>query len=244
LRQSWRDEHAAALFPARFAGTWLANDRLAKDLAPQPVRQQALFGTEPLVDVMALCGYARIFTSIHGHGIWEQVRSYWDTLLGTAKDAHGIIRRLILSLGLRENPFMLTTAAVHRTQLRIRAEQAMAAVGIGRTASFRSIADDYEANEDGGSTAGHPDPAVAALAAWGFARAEAEDLFVVEYLRYRPEAVGIPMPRGVKMLAGRLDGLSGHARSGAQSPESPEPDTAGIPETGGAWGTGEQGDLR
>lgn len=206
------------------------------------MRQQALFGTEPLVDVMALCGYARIFASIHGHGIWEQIRSYWDTLLGAAKDPHGIVRRLILSLELRENLFALTTGAVHRTQLRTRAEQAMAAAVTG-VASFRLIADDDEADEDGGSPAGHRDPAVAAFSSGPFAHAEAEDLFVVEYLRYRPEAVGIQMPRGVTMLAERLDELSGQAGGATETPEGPGP-AADMPGDDDAPGTDEQGATR
>src|SRR5205807_1805590 len=58
---------------------------------------------------------------------------------------------------------MPTTGDVLRTQLRMQADQAMAAAGIGGATSFGLVADDYDADEDGGSPAGHPDPAVAAF---------------------------------------------------------------------------------
>jgi hypothetical protein len=219
------DEHATALFPALFSGAWLANIRLIEDLALRPTDQRALFGTEPLVDVMALSGYARLFTSIHGHGIWEQVRSSWDRLLSTAKDPHAVVRQLILSLGLRENLFMLTTGGVLRTQLRMRADQAMAAAGLTSMASPWPDDIDYdEPGEDDSDLAGQTDPVVAAFASGGIVHPDAEVVFAAVYLRHRPEAAGVELPREVERLAERIDDLSPQ-----KEPDNPGPETSGPP---------------
>jgi hypothetical protein len=61
----------------------LARVRLIDDLAAERQREQVIFGTEPLVDMMELSGYALLMSEVNGEGIWPDVREMWDRILST-----------------------------------------------------------------------------------------------------------------------------------------------------------------
>ena len=76
-----RDKIARQLFPITIAIADRARQRLVHDLAGERIRQQAIFGTEPLVDMMELSGYALLMSLVSGAGIWPTVRAVWDSIL-------------------------------------------------------------------------------------------------------------------------------------------------------------------
>jgi hypothetical protein len=141
---------------------------------------------------------------------------------------------------------MLTTGGVLRTQLRMRADKAMAAAGLtGMTSSWPADIDYDEPEEDDRDLAGRADPVVAAFASGGFVHPDAEVVFAAVYLRHRLEAAGVELPRGVERLAERIDDLSPQESPGNPLPGTSGPPSAAESEDGEeAAGPDEQGDMQ
>lgn len=225
------DAHALTMYQAVLFGALRANDRLIQDLADVPLRQQVVFGTEPLVDVMALSGYARVFESVYGHGIWGGVRGMWDELLSRSASPTLIIQRCLTSVAMREQLFALTNGGLRRTQLRMRANQAMRSAGLAGRTRYRSP---FDGPDEGPA---HMDPVVAEFAPSEYDRQDAEDLFIVEYLRHRPEASGMELPRGSVELIDALYGERARkrgatGRSSTRKQRSPAADDTDLGVTG------------
>src|SRR5215469_14483061 len=103
------------LFPTVIALAELARARLIDDLAAERQREQVIFGTEPLVDMMELSGYALLMSEVNGEGIWPNVREIWDRILST-DTAPALARQLTAVLSAHENLFALTSGGIGRTE--------------------------------------------------------------------------------------------------------------------------------
>ena len=200
-----RDEIARQLFPITIAIADRARQRLIADLSGERIRQQAIFGTEPLVDMMELSGYALLMSLVSGAGIWPTVRAVWDSILdaGTAPE---LARQLTAVLTLQENVFAITSGGVGRTSRQQELTRIFTAQGIVGREHFWGEP----------HTEPHHDPIVATFAPDGLMgiHHDLADLFIVEYLALRPDLADLQLSRGAEMLRESIE----HRRRRARPP--------------------------
>lgn len=176
-----------------------ARVRLSGDLASERARNQAIFGSEPIIDMMELSGLALLMSEVSPPGIWPEVKAFWDE---TLSDSTGPARagQMSAALGVHESLFALTSG------------------GIGRTGRLQALA---------GALIKHgviwptPNPVIAVFDphGMGIPMADLADLFMAEYLKKRPDMDDLPMPRRAENLRESID-----RRQQQPPPKSPDAD--------------------
>jgi hypothetical protein len=187
---------ARQLFPVVIATADRARARLSSDLAAESVRDQVFFGSEPLLDMMELSGYALLMSELDPPGIWPDVSALWDGIFSQGT-APALAAQMSAVLSAHENLFAITPGGVSRTERKQALAQIMREHGITSAAGMW----------------GEPMPpepqsqVVGAFAPWDlwFIQPELADLFIVMYLKQRPDMADLKVPRGAEMLAESLD---------------------------------------
>ena len=193
---SSRTDLARQLFPIAIAMADRARVRLSSDLAAQHVREQVIFGSEPLLDMMELSGYALLMSELDPPGIWPEVRALWDRIFSD-DTAPALARHLSAVLSAHENLFAITPGGVGRTERKQALGRRMSEHGITSKAAML-----------GEPAAPEPQsPIVGVFAPWdlGVIQPELADLFIVEYLSQRPDMADLKIPRGAERLQESLD---------------------------------------
>jgi len=191
-----RTDLARQLFPITIAMADRAKARLSTDLAAQTTRDQAIFGSEPLLDMMELSGYALLMSELDTPGIWPEVRALWDSIF-SGDTAPALASAMSAVLSVHENLFALTTGSITRTERK----QALAEL-----MSEHGIADSDDTW--GEPPAPAPESAIVGVFAPsipGFIQPELADLFIVEYLKQRPDMIALDIPDGAKRLQESLN---------------------------------------
>ena len=186
-----RTDLARQLFPITIAIADRARARLFTDLAAQSTRDQVIFGTEPLLDVMELSGYALLMSELDAPGIWTEVRALWDSIFA-GDTAPALAGQMSAVLSAHENLFALTTGGILRTERKMALAEVMRKHGIADPSGMPG-----EHSADRAESA-----IVAAFAPWdpGFIAPELSDLFIAEYLKQRPDMATLDIPRGAERL--------------------------------------------
>jgi hypothetical protein len=185
---------ARDLFRAVLASAELARARLAADLASHAPRQQFIFGTEPLIDLMEISGYALFMQELVGDGIWPEVRAIWDSILA-GNQAPELARQLTGVLAAREQIFALTQGGLERTQRRMTLDRLLGERGVVGPSRY------WSPFEQARVTPSSQSPIVTVFAPDGLGHhGDLEDLFVAEYLLPRPEAQGATVAHGVQRI--------------------------------------------
>ena len=191
-----RNDLARQLFPIAIAMADRARTRLSSDLAAERVREQVIFGSEPLLDMMELSGLALLMSEIDAPGIWPDVRVLWDGIFSDGT-APALAAHLSAVLSAHENLFAITPDSVGRTERKMALARLMTERGIVSRAGMW-----------GEPPAPEPEsPIVGVFAPWdhGVIQPDLADLFVVRYLKQRPDMADLKLPRGAEMLQESLD---------------------------------------
>jgi hypothetical protein len=190
-----RNDLARRLFPVAITTADRARGRLVDDLAGERWRERAIFGTEPLVDMMELSGYALLMSELDPTGLWPDVRALWDRIFA-AETAPALAQQLASVLALHENLFAVTSGGVGRTNRQMELGRVFAERGIGTNNHY------WEADV----RTEHESPIVATFARRDLIGISGDlaDLFVVEYLVQRPEFAGLAISRGAERLQDSL----------------------------------------
>ena len=188
---------ARQLFPITIAMADRARARLSSDLAAEHVREQVIFGSEPLLDMMELSGYALLMSELDAPGIWPDVRAVWDSIF-SGDTAPALARHMSAVLSAHENLFAITTGGVgaHRAEAgpsraHARTRHRRHHRHVGRATRARA----RERDRRGLRPANIP----------GFIQPELADLFIVEYLKQRPDMADLKIPRGAERLQDSLE---------------------------------------
>jgi hypothetical protein len=188
---------ARQLFPTFIAMADRARIRLVYDLADHRVRDQAIFGTEPLVDMMELSGLALLMNEVDpATGIWPDVRALWDQIL-SSPTGPALAEQLAAVLSVHANHFAITSGGIGRTDRQMALARLLAERGFG-----------HRDRMWGEPAAPEPEnPIVAVFAPWdlGGIHEDLADLFIVEYLARRPDMQDLQIPRRAEMLRQSLD---------------------------------------
>lgn len=190
---SGQDDLSRILVPVTIGLADRARARLFEDLSEQRIHQQVIFGTEPMVDMMELSGYALLMAKIDGSAIGDLVRDTWNKLLDSSPNPN-FVSSLFAVLTAQGGNFAITSGGVSRTQRSMELTQLLRSRGIVRRTTPSWMDEDDEPT--------HTDPIVAVFAADDMmgVHYDLADLFVVDYLEHRPEAAGLTLPRGAEML--------------------------------------------
>jgi hypothetical protein len=188
---------ARQLFPSFVTMADRARVRLVHDLTGHRVRDQAIFGTEPLVDMMELSGLALLMSEVDpATGIWPDVHALWDQILSSATGP-ALAAQLTAVLSVHANLFAITSGGIGRTDRQMALARLLTERGLGRRDRIW-----------GEPAAPEPEsPIVAVFAPWdlGDIHENLADLFIVEYLARRPNLLDLQIPRRAEMLRESLD---------------------------------------
>jgi hypothetical protein len=188
---------ARQLFPSFISMAGRARDRLTRDLAGHRVRDQAIFGTEPLVDMMELSGLALLMSEVDpATGVWTEIRAFWDQIL-SGPAGPTLAAQFAAVLSVHANLFAITSGGIGRTDRQMALARLLAERGL-------------TSHDQMWGEPAPPEPEsaiVAVFAPWdlGGIHEDLADLFVVEYLAQRPDMHDLQIPRRAEMLRESLD---------------------------------------
>jgi hypothetical protein len=212
-----RDQQVAKMFPALFAASLAAFERLRKELKDYPAKTSAIFSTEPIENLMELSGYAIIYSEIGPKDTWASVRAVWDSYPGAMNDPQGFAKWLATVMKFRGNQFGIGPGDLQRSSWKQHFEQDMRHRG---WLADRWSRGPWERNKK----EGHPSPVVRALLRGGDVFADISDVFLVLYLLKK-----VPAEEGLitAKTASFADALERESRRG---PEADDYDADGVVE--------------
>jgi hypothetical protein len=187
-------EIGLALFDAIFDEADVMRVRLAGDLVDRDPTTKIVFALEPIVGLIELSGYARLMEELDGTGIWQSVRSRWDSLLGY-EEGPRIAQWFLEAQDAVDSVWSLTPGGLARSTRQQQLSDLLRDRGMGQSDSFGVPSSSEQADRS-------PLLAVFAPSRYGLSE-KLGDLFVVEYLAERlPE--GIELPQGARALVERI----------------------------------------
>jgi len=206
---------ARYLFSPLFKVAREAAVRLGTDLAHETPRNQLIYGTEPLVDLMEISGYALFMQELEHAGIWPEVTALWDALLTDGR-ARPVALSLIDILDQRSRVFALAQGAMERMRRHIELNELLKKRGVQGRRHFYSPTPEPEVPPD-------QSPVVTVFVpdAFGMPLGDLEDLFVVEYLARHPDVGEIELPNKAERLLDSIERERGR-QSGAHDTSDDE----------------------
>jgi hypothetical protein len=213
-----RSDYASELLPLVLEAAWRARTRLIGDLSDQRQHEQVTFGTEPIMDMMELSGYALLMARVEPPGVRSVVEATWPLFFENTLIAD-LMGLLLLVLDFQESQFTLRTGSIGRTQRQMEMARILRSRGIVRNVGMWGHPEEPA----------HSDPVVAAYAPddmMGLTHSLA-DLFVIDYLMSRPEiGDNRQLPRQVELLQEAITWEQEHHPTsddtGEQQNEAPE----------------------
>ena len=176
------EELFALVFPMFFDAAFRAKDRLGLELGGRPNTTVIAFVTEPLADLLEISGYALLFSELDATNLWDNCRRKWDDHL--SDEAHAsVVTLLALALDARQGIFAIKPRDVERGGRRQHFDSVLRSRGIVDDRWGGSFFGDQK--PDGPA---HASPIIRVFAPHDLIGLEdPEDVFVVEYLKQRPE---------------------------------------------------------
>ncbi len=186
---SGNEELFQALFPAFFNLVLRANAKLRQKFISD--RRNIRLSVDPLVDLMAISGFAAVFSELDNKSFWKLVEQTWNRYLGLYQDSDGRRQLIELLCAAVEPDWRITPRSVMRTRWQQMFGRILVTRGIFREETFW----------DGGrSTVNHPSLLVRVFCRSRYLSTEAHDVFLAVYLFKRPESAGVEKPHDVAYL--------------------------------------------
>ena len=214
-------------FKALFDATFLAYDRARQHLQARGVDDTDAFliGTEPLMTLLNLSGYALIYSELDSSGCWTTATSIWNNFLASRADRREVVAALYAIANGRASWFGIITAGIDRTKWQ---------QDLARTLRERGIPDEeplpshLQGQTDGDDAPAHPSAVIRALTRGGYTLGpynDGCDVFFAAYLCERPEAEGMALPPRAKDFRAALmkERSGGRRRSRRIRSSSPRP---------------------
>ncbi|HEV2314773.1 MAG TPA: hypothetical protein VGR94_05670 [Candidatus Acidoferrales bacterium] len=186
------------LFPPFFVVATAVQDRLRVQLKDYEPKTAVIYVTEPIEDLMAISGYALVYSELDSKTFWNLVKSSWDTYFTASRDSAAIVKSLLATITYRRSLFSILPRDLRRTawtqDLMYRLRQRGLADDLLGAGMFRNREE----------TPNHPSAIIRLLAQNSFMFEKAADIFIACYLIERPEAAGLDVPTSVKDFVRRL----------------------------------------
>lgn len=174
-------------FPLLFWGSIAAHDKLRKKLKDwSPETAMAISG-EPLFDIMALSGYAKIYSELYELSeMWAVCRKVWDAYFESVDDAERVLTFLVELCKYRSTLYAISPRDVLRTNWKIHFTNKL---------SELNLVEDWPSHGSSlaePSTQEHKSPLIRILCRGGLEPLySATELFILIYLLKRPEAQNV-----------------------------------------------------
>lgn len=175
-----RPDRFARLFPAYFFGILGIAERVREEVVSWLPDQGAPWIAAPVIDLLSMCGYAMIYSELHGdRSLWTPCLDVWTRYL--SDESRQRLAFLDAAVATERNTFALHPRGVLRTSWRMRLERDL------RALPRRSTTHIFEDGE-----IDHPSALVRLLmpTSWHLAY-DALDVFVAVYLQAQTDAEGL-----------------------------------------------------
>jgi hypothetical protein len=182
------EKRFSAMFPSIFGTTLLAFEKLLQKLASSP--QKMRVSAAPLLDLLALSGYAAVFSALDNKTFRSVVADQWDTYFTKIGDPNSS-KHIITLLAAITEPDGRTAP---NDTLRMRWKRAVETVFRNRNI-VRNRREDYFSTPP---VAKHSSPLIRVFAHGLPIFIEPEHVSISVYLLNRPEAAGVERPRMVE----------------------------------------------
>jgi hypothetical protein len=187
-----RLEKFQKLYPAFFAASLSANQRLTRQLAAYDQNTQIIFSTDPLEDLLEISGYALLKREVGEGDCWMVAKDLWDRYLETRPNRTQFFTFLFAVLSYRDAAFGIKPRDINRTSWQMAFQNYLLEHGHIRS-RFGPIADfDLELMDD--EDVEIP-TSLLRVVSRGLIGKSAAQAFVVDYLLAWPEAADLELPR-------------------------------------------------
>jgi len=195
-----------AIFPPYLVGTCTRFDRLRppKVLEQWRATQEFKVAASPLMDLMDICGYAKVFSEVHKNpGIWDLIVEKLDEFMSQPPDGSRI-NLFAMAVLVSEMDFEIPHRAVLRTSWRMAVTRNLSQLPQQRLTGRRG--------EFGGTCADHPSELIRELSSghYGISH-DGIDVFISYYVREVPDGAAVnfggkrrDMRRGQKRTNGEV----------------------------------------
>ena len=192
------------VYPILIPSALRAHDRVKTELAESSAENVLYFSTDVMLDVMDISGYAYLWKfSLGKERFWGDVTDVWDDLLSRYREPAYLITLIARGEDYHKQRFATSPRSEIRWQWRGRMRQLFEDKGFApRNIVSRKLPNVIAI-----------DP-VASTYLQHWKSRKARDLMLSEYLLKRPEAGGIPLPRGVENLREGAKMVSDNRASG------------------------------
>jgi len=187
--ESGKDELFKMVFVAFFGLALQATDKLRKQFLGDIQNIHLAF--EPMADLMALSGYAALFSELDDKQYWVQVQQYWNNYFKIHPDADSR-QQFIKILCVAVEPNMRIAA---RSVLRTRWQQMF-----GRVLCTRGVVSERTFYDDQHRIGNHHSILIRQFSRSQYLLTDAHDVFLTLYIFKRPDAAGIDKPNNVEYL--------------------------------------------
>jgi len=182
-------------FPSLFASSILANQKLREQLKDRDFRMMLAWSSGPIEDIVALSGYAKLFSELDGKAFYDIVTKTWDAYLAGFEDSTGPLKAITAILEYRTGDFFMPARDLERTTWQQNFERLLRDRGIleDRYGPFRRIERPV-----------HPSPLIQEVARAGMMMEHAADFFLVDYVMPRLKSADVTYPYTTRNLARSL----------------------------------------
>ncbi len=170
-----------------FFGAIMAFENLRNDLKDRDVEVLISIASEPLIDILSLSGYAKVYSELYGiKDIWDLCVKIWDGYLKNDQDRNKLIKKFVGLQEYRKSKFRIFPRDYLRTNWETTLRHKLIEMNIidDMFGSSRGSWDNHVIKHDSAF--------IRALYRGRYERhISAADIFIIVYLLKQPEASGI-----------------------------------------------------
>jgi hypothetical protein len=187
------------LFLPFFQVSIAVQDRLRVELRDRDVETALVYVTEPVEDLLTICGYALVYSELDDKSFWGFVKASWDNYLSRVPNAADAVKFWLSTISYRRSLFAILPRDLRRTAW---------TQDLMHHLQQRGLADDllgtrfYGAREE---TPKHRSIIIRVIARNAILFEKAADIFAATYLMKRPEADIADSPKSAQDFAIRVE---------------------------------------
>ena len=176
-----------ALFPLLFVGALMAFENLREDLKDRDVEVLVSIASEPLLDILNLSGYAKIYSELYDEkDVWNACTTVWGNYFKDRQDKKELLQKFIGLQEFRKGQFKIFPRDYLRTNWETM---------LGRKLREKNVIDDmlgFSSDRWSKKAIEHKSLFIRALCRGRYIHhISASDIFILTYLLKQPEAQGI-----------------------------------------------------
>jgi len=183
------------IYPKLFAVCLAASERIRDHFKDQEAQTAMIYYTEPIMDLLALSGYALVYSELYQKGFWKVTKIVWDTYFESTGKGEDIIKFITTIVALRGSIYSILPGDLGRTSWQQDFSHKLREMGLLRELSFHPPFENK-------TKSFHLSPIIRALTRGRTMFFDKiEDVFLGFYIKSRPEALNIGLPHGAESFA-------------------------------------------